>query len=210
MANLFTTAKRTKKTTTAKKEHLRLVPKNVDQDELFESIKEFEQIEVQTKKLAARGDMLKGELKDIALDSWLERYEEDGKNPGSVMIEAKSSTDDVAQFMFVPTDRFLTIRSQEQADELEEKFGEGIVQRETTFSFDPKMLEKYSDVISQLIEDCDEIKDSDKGKLFVATETYKVAPGTLNRLSDFDESVKEVFESVKPVVALKNPQVITS
>tara|TARA_R110000772_G_scaffold20466_5_gene56957 strand:- start:113739 stop:114374 length:636 start_codon:yes stop_codon:yes gene_type:complete len=210
--SLFTKAKKVTKTTATKKEHTRVQPEGVDQDELFEMIGEFEEIETKSKKLKARGDILKGSLKEIGLDAYLGKYEEDRKNPGTIMIEAINGDKETGQFMFVPTDRYVTVRTEEQADELEEKFGENLIERNTTYSFDNKMLEKYSDIISQLIEESDDIKEADKGKLFVATETYKVVSGTIDSLNNLaeDMKIKDVFEGLKPVVMMKNAQVITS
>lgn len=207
--NLFDKAKKAPKKTAKKDSHVRLQPSSIEQDELFETIQEFEDVQTRGKKLKAREDLLKGQLREVGLDAYLEEYEESGKNPGTVVIEAMDGSD-VAQYMFVPSDRYVTVRSEEQADELEEKLdSEGLVERETTYSFDPKMLEKYAEVISSLIEQSDDIADNDKGKLFVATDKFKVKSGSIDSLNTYGD-VKEVFETLKPVVSLKNPQVITS
>ena len=42
-------------------------------------IEEFEEVELRSKKLKARGDILKGSLKEIGLDAYLNKYEEDSK-----------------------------------------------------------------------------------------------------------------------------------
>jgi len=208
MATLFDKAKKKTTTKTKKDSHLRLNPDSVDQEELFETIEEFEDVQTKAKKLKAREDLLKGQLREIGLEAYLKEYEDTRKNPGTVVIEAVNDKD-VAQFMFVPSDRYITVKTEEQADELEEKLEEGIVERETTYSFDSKMLEKYSEVISELIEKSEDIDDDDKGKLFIATEKYKVKSGTIDSLDNLGD-VKEVFETLKPVVSLKNPQVIKS
>lgn len=208
-SNLFSTAKKKTTTTKATSSHERLTPSKdvMEADELYDIVEEFEDVQTRGKKLKAREDMLKGQLREVGLDTYLEKYEEDKKNPGTVIIEARKEGD-VAQYLFVPTDRYKMVRTEEEADVLDEKFGEGTVERETTFSFDPAMLEKYSDVISELIESSKEIKDTDKGKLFVATEKFKIKGGTIDTLDNFDGEVKDVFEELKPVVAIKNAQVI--
>jgi hypothetical protein len=207
--NLFAKAKKTPTKTAKKNSHPRLQPEGIEQDELFELIQDFEDVQTRGKKLKAREDLLKGQLREVGLDAYLKEYQENGKNPGTVVIESIDGGD-TAQYMFVPSDRYVTVKTEEQANELEEKLSEGLVERQTTYSFDPKMLEKYADVISNLIEESEDIEEKDKGKLFVATETFKVKSGTIDSLTEYGEDVKEVFETLKPVVSLKNPQVINS
>ena len=205
---LFDKAKKKPTTRTKKDSHVRLKPDSIDQSELFETIEEFEDVQTRAKKLTARENLLKGQLKEIALEAYVKEYEDTRKNPGTVVIEAIEGKD-IAQFMFVPSDRYLTIKTEKEANELEEKLEEGIVERETTYSFDPKMLEKYAETISALIEGSDDIEEDDKSKLFIATEKYKVKSGTIDTLDNLGD-IKEVFETLKPVVSLKTPQVIKS
>jgi hypothetical protein len=118
----------------------------------------------------------------------------------------QSQDDDTAQFMFIPMDKYITITS-DRAEELQETFGEEIVEEETTFSFDSAMIEKYGEILSRLIEESDEIKDADKEKIIKATTKYSVAKGTIDKFSTYGDVV-EVMEAVKPVVSLKNVEII--
>lgn len=219
---LFGKAKKAPAKKSTKKEHQRLQPTSIDQEELFELITEYEKCEVEGKKVKARLDLTKSELKQIAVDTYLDEYKSTGSNPGTVMIEAKDGSD-VAQFMFAPMDKYISVKTGEDADELIEKYGD-VVDRNTTFSFDNKMLDKHMETISNLIENCDDIPEADKLKLFVQTETFNIKKGTLNKLNDIhkqeenedgefvptDETytINESFEALKPIVMLKTPQVI--
>lgn len=219
---LFGKAKKAPVKKSTKNEHLRLQPKSIDQDELFELISEYELCEIENKKIQARLDLTKSELKQIAIDTYLDEYSSTGSNPGTVMIEAKDGNS-VAQFMFAPTDKYISIKTEEEADLLTERYGD-VVERNTTFSFDNKMLEKYMEVISTLIEECDEIEESDKAKLFIQTETFNIKKGTLDKLAEIHKqeenedgelvpinetySVRESFDALRPIVMLKTPQVI--
>jgi hypothetical protein len=58
-----------------------------------------------------------------------------------------------------------------------------------------------------LIENCSDITDADKEKIIKATTKYSVAKGTIDKLNQYGD-VQEVMEAVKPVVALKNVEVI--
>jgi hypothetical protein len=157
------------------------------------------------KSAKAKADLISDELKDIAKELWSEEYESTKKNPESVMIcqEVDSET---AQFMFVPTDKYISI-NEERAEELKEAYGEDIVEEKTVFSFDETMIEKYGEILSSLIENCDEIKESDKEKIIKAVTTYSVAKGTIDKFKQYGEVV-EMMETVKPVVAIKNVEII--
>ena len=212
MSNIFD--KPTTNSTSATKtktEFMRIQPKDINQDDLFEMIEEFDEIGTQTKKLTSRINIIKGNLRKIAVSEYIGKYETDEKNPGSVIIEAINDDGDIGEFLFVPSDRYISIKTGKEADELEEKYGKGLVERNITYSFDPEMFDKYTKVISNLIENCDDIEEEDKSKLFVASESYKVVSGTINELHSLSNSnVRETFEGLKPVVSLKNAQVIKS
>ena len=74
------------------------------------------------------------------------------------------------------------------------------------------MIDKYGEVLSQLIEDCDEISQSDKEKIIKATVSFSVSKGTIDKLKTLsDESemeIVDIIEEVKPIVAIKNVEVI--
>lgn len=190
----------------------RIKPTEIDQDDLFDLIENFEEDSNKVKEINKSLTNIKSSLKNIALNEYIKKYQEDGKNPGTIIIEAINAFDEEGEFMFVPSDRYVTIRDEDQANEIEEKYGENIIERELIYSFDPDMLDKYYDVISKLISECDDIPIEDKGKLFIASETYKIKKGTIDRFGEIVGSgdIKDIFEGLKPVVSLKDPKVIKS
>ena len=204
MGNLFAKAKKVApaKTTKAKDEKVRLV---VEDPTFFSKVEKLEALNDQMKAAKAKADMISDELRDVAKTEWLNQYERTNKNPESVMI-CQSQDGDTAQFMFIPMDKYITITA-DRAEELQETFGEEIVEEETTFSFDSAMIEKYGEILSRLIEESDEIKESDKEKIIKATTKYSVAKGTIDKFATYGDVV-EVMEAVKPVVSLKNVEII--
>jgi hypothetical protein len=204
MANLFAKAKKSApaKPSKGKEEKVRLV---VEDPTFFSKVEKLEALNDQMKAAKAKADMISDELRDVAKTEWLNQYERTNKNPESVMI-CQSQDEDTAQFMFIPMDKYITITS-DRAEELQETFGEEIVEEETTFSFDSAMIEKYGEILSRLIEESDEIKDADKEKIIKATTKYSVAKGTIDKFSTYGDVV-EVMEAVKPVVSLKNVEII--
>lgn len=204
MANLFAKAKKAAPATTksAKDKKVRL---QVTDPNFFSKIEKLEQLNDRMKSDKAQADMISDEIKDLAKSEWADYYTKTGKNPESVMI-VQEVAGDTAQVMFVPTDKYITV-TEARAEELRETYGEEIVEEETTFSFDATMIEKYGEVLSMLIENCPDITEADKEKIIKATTKYSVAKGTIDKLNQYGD-VTEVMEAVKPVVALKNVEVI--
>jgi hypothetical protein len=203
MSNLFNKAKKAApKTTKLKDEKVRLT---VDYPTFFEKVEKLEQLNDQLKAAKAKADIISDELRDVAKEAWMEQYSKTGKNPESVMVCQENGLD-VAQLMFIPTDRYITI-TPDRAEELQEVYGEEIIEEETTFSFDSVMIEKYGEILSNLIMNSDDIDEKDKEKIIKATTKYSVAKGTIDKLAQYGD-VSEMMETIRPVVALKNIEVI--
>lgn len=202
--SLFAKAKKTAVTTTkaAKDKKVRL---QVTDPDFFSKVEKLEQINDRMKSDKAVVDMLSDELKDIAKAEWVDYYSKTGKNPESVVI-CQEVAGDTAQFLFVPSDKYISV-TESRAEELRETFGDEIITEETTFGFDSTMIEKYGEILSRLIEESTEISESDKEKIITAKTTYSVAKGTIDKLNQYGD-VSEVMEAVKPVVAMKNVEVI--
>lgn len=202
--SLFAKAKKTAVTTTkaAKDKKVRL---QVTYPDFFSKVEKLEQINDRMKSDKAVVDMLSDELKDIAKAEWVDYYSKTGKNPESVVI-CQEVAGDTAQFLFVPSDKYISV-TESRAEELRETFGDEIITEETTFGFDSTMIEKYGEILSRLIEESTEISESDKEKIITAKTTYSIAKGTIDKLNQYGE-VSEVMEAVKPVVAMKNVEVI--
>ena len=202
--NLFNKAKKAAPATTksAKDKKIRL---NVTDPNFFSKVEKLEELNDRMKSDKAKADMISDELRDVAKTEWINYYEQTGKNPESVMV-VQEVNGDTAQLMFVPSDKYISI-TEARAEDLRDIYGEEIVEEETTFSFDSAMIDRYGEILSMLIENCDEIDEKDKEKIIKATTKYSVAKGTIDKLKDYGD-VSELMESVKPVVSLKNVEVI--
>ena len=202
--SLFAKAKKTATpvTKSAKDKKIRL---QVTDPTFFSKVEKLEQINDRMKSDKAVADMISDEIKDMAKSEWVDYYSQTGKNPESVMI-VQEVAGDTAQVMFIPTDKYITV-TEARAEELRDTYGEEIVTEETTFGFDPTMIEKYGEVLSMLIENCPDIADADREKIIKATTKYSVAKGTIDKLNQYGD-VTEVMEAVKPVVALKNIEIV--
>jgi len=202
--SLFAKAKKTAVTPTkaAKDKKVRL---QVTDPDFFSKVEKLEQLNDTLKSAKAQADMISDELKDLAKSEWVDFYDKTGKNPESVMI-VQEVAGDTAQFMFVPSDKYISV-TEARAEELRETYGDEIITEETSFGFDSTMIEKYGEILSRLIEESTEISESDKEKIITAKTTYSVAKGTIDKLNQYGE-VSQVMEAVKPVVAMKNVEVI--
>jgi len=204
MASLFDKAKKTS-TTTVKSSKDKKVRLQVTDPTFFSKVEKLEKLNDRMKSDKAVADMLSDELRDIAKAEWVAEYERTKKNPESVMI-VQEVAGDVASIMMVPSDKYITV-TEARAEDLRDTYGEEIVEEETTFSFDSQMIEKYGEVLSMLIENCPDIAEADREKIIKATTKYSVAKGTIDKLNQYGD-VTGVMEDVKPVVSLKNIEVI--
>jgi hypothetical protein len=202
--SLFAKAKKNQveKPKSAKDKKIRL---QVTDPNFFSKVEKLEQLNDRMKSDKAQADMISDELREVAKAEWVAEFERTKKNPESVMI-VQEVAGDTASVMFVPADKYITV-TEARAEELRETYGEEIVEEETTFSFDSQMIEKYGEVLSMLIENCADITEADKEKIIKATTKYAVAKGTIDKLNQYGD-VTEVMEAVKPVVSLKNVEVI--
>ena len=202
--NLFAKAasKSTSQPVKAKDEKIHL---NVEDPTFFDKVQKLEALNDQMKIAKAKADIISDEVRDIAKSAWIKQYDKMGKNPESVLV-VQEKGEDTARIQFIPTDKYISINSA-RAEELRETYGEEIVTEETSFGFDSSMIEKYGEILSRLIEECDEIPASDREKIITAKTTFTVAKGTIDKLDKYGD-VSEVMENVKPVVMLKNIEVI--
>lgn len=202
--NLFKKAKEAApdKKTTAKDSKVRVT---IDQPDFFEKVDRLSTLTDNMKREKAEADMIHDEIKDLGKTAWADLYQKTGKNPGTIVLEAKEGLD-TAQVMYVPSDKYISI-NKDRAEALIETYGEDIVEEKTTFQFDNEMIEKYGEVLSNLIENCDEITDADKEKIIKAVTTFSIAKGTIDKMKAYGD-VDMIVEEVKPVISLKNVEVI--
>ena len=201
--NLFSKAKSTAPKTSAKKdEKVRI---NLNDLDFFNKISTLETIQERMKSDKAQADMIADEIKDLSKEEWVRLYEKTGKNPGSIFVESVQDGQ-TAQVMFVPSDKYITVTA-DRADSLIEKYGQDIVEEKTTFSFDNDMIEKYGEILSSMIMNSDEISEDDKERIIKTTTTFSVAKGTIDKMKFFGP-INEVMDEIKPVISLKNVEVV--
>jgi hypothetical protein len=200
--NLFDKAKQV--TSTKKSSKDQKVRITVEDPSFYDKVEKLEELQEVMKSVKARADMISDELREVGKSEWSKLYEKTRKNPGSVMLE-HIKNDNVSQLMFITADKYLTV-TKERAEELTETFGEDIIEEKTTFAFDNEMIEKYGEILSELIEKSD-IPEKDKEKIIKASTVFSIKKGTIDDLPKYGD-VAEVMEAVKPVISLKNVEII--
>ena len=204
-SNLFDRAKKGA-TVKSGKEKDKKVRLEVDAElNFYDKVEALEKLQDNMKRDKAKADVLSDELKDIAKEKWCKYYQKLSKNPGSVFLEEVRKNGDTAQLMFVPSDKYISV-NEERADELMEQYGEEIIERKDSFAFDSDMVEKYGEILSELIEACEDIPEDVKYRIIKATTSFAIAKGTIDRIKDFG-NIESVVEAIKPVFSLKNVEV---
>jgi hypothetical protein len=197
MANLFKAAKANPEKKAASKEKV-----VVQVDYLSQEIERLAKIQEEIDALNAEAKLLHEQVKEAGVNEFINLFESSSKYPGSFNIES-----DNASVMFIPSDRYTKI-DEERSNELIEKYGEGMVEESTTYIMDSALVEKYGDVISDLITNSKKIEKADKEKLISAKVDYSIAKGTISSLNEYNlYDMKEIISDIKPVFMLKNPKI---
>jgi hypothetical protein len=200
--NLFSKAKAKGATAPAKNEK-EVVEIN---DAVFHTtLSRLAEVNSEIDELKAEGGVLAAEVKNRGIEEMAKLYEKNLRFPGSFQVKALAEGQNPASFLFITADRYIKI-DEERAEELQKKYGEEIVEESTTFIMDSKLIEKYGEVISDLIMNSTEIEDGDKEKLISAKVEYSVKKGTVQDLKTkyAAKPLNEVLEDIKPVYQLKN------
>ncbi|MFV2013883.1 MAG: hypothetical protein ACC656_00505 [Candidatus Heimdallarchaeota archaeon] len=199
MANMFAKAKKKETPKKAKSEKREVILDTSGFNPKFDKIVKLkEEIDIRGAKLK----VLLGEVLIEAKTKFVTIFDKEQKYPGSFMLLAPNGT----KCMVVPMERYPKVDDDVKVM-LEEVYGKEDcpVTTETTFSFEPRLLEKYGEVISEMIENSDDIDQDDKDDLFVATTTMNITKGSIQKLHTLgDGDVQANFDLLQPSFQLKN------
>ena len=200
--NLFKVAKEKGATAASKKpsktEVLILEP------EFHADLSRLAELGTEMDRLKAEADSLSAGVKARGIKEFTRLYEHNGKYPGSFNIKAQGMPGTPpASLMFIPTDKYLKI-DEKRFNQLVDTYGTKIALEKTTYTMDADLVAQYGEIISDLITNARGIPDTDKAKLIQATVAYEVAKGTISDIQQFEGTISEVLEDVKPIYQLKN------
>jgi len=195
--NLFGAAKKAPATTAAKK--TRPV---VEVDEIAEEIARHDQLKAIIDNAKAELEIVDGRIEEVALEKYLQMYEDTGRNPPNFDLSAGGNS-----LIFIVMDKYIKVTPEKRA--ILEQYGEGLVEVVNTYEFNNAVIEKkvkgnqtVGDIISKMIMNSPDIPEADKANLITVKETMRVPKGTIDRLGEYD-NIPEVFTIIEPITALK-------
>lgn len=193
-ANLFATAKQNApEKKSAKKEK-----ESVQVKGLAKSLARYDELKEAIKNSEAEMEVLAGTIKQVGKEKFLELYETRNRKPESFHL-----ADGDHKVLYIVQDAYKGDRSGMSAEKIAlfEDFDD-VLETNTTYSFNPDVLNRVGDKISQIIMSSKLISDEDKANLIVATSKTTIKKGTIEKLMDYDNPTM-MFELIEPIVALK-------
>jgi len=196
MANLFDKAKSKAPKADKKNDKLNITIKGSEFDtNLIQIAKLQEQIDLLESQLA----MSQGYVKDAGMKAFIDAYTKTGGYPGSFIL----SSDSQASIMFVPSDRYIKC-DENRFNDLKDSYGDDVVTEKTEFVLNPILVDKYGEVLSNLIENSLDINDDDKSELIQAKVTYSVSKGSIEKAFTWGKGkVADFISDIQPIFALK-------
>lgn len=187
--NLFSVGTKVKET--AKKVEKRVISAPL-LDGKIQVYNELKQVIEATK---SQMEMLGGDIKAVGRELFLKEYHTGKRTPENFKIQDKSG----AQVMFIVMDKYTKV-DETKAEVLKEF--DGILSSKVVYTIAADMVEKYGEVLSNMIMASDEIAEEDKSKLISGELTYSVEKGSIDRILQYPNP-DQVFELINPIVALK-------
>jgi hypothetical protein len=187
--NLFATATKVKET--AKKTDKKVI----NAPELGNKIQRFAELKQLIDSATGELKMIEGDIKGIGKKLFMSEYAKQRSTPDNFKIQDESGN----ACMFICMDKY-TIVDETKANILSQY--DGLLAENVVYKFNADLVEKYGPVLSELILNCPDIDDLDKGNLISGEKTFSVAKGSIDRLMQYD-SPEAVFELINPIVALK-------
>lgn len=163
-------------------------------DGIESEIARYDELKEIINNAKAEQELIGGRLKEIGKENFLELYEEKGRKPENFNLK-----DGDEEILFIVMDKYKKVEPEKEA--ILEKY-EGLLEKVTTYSFNPEVLDRVGDVVERLIMDNKELSDNDKAKLLIVDTTVAVKKGSLDRLMDYDNPA-EIFDLIEPILALK-------
>ena len=187
--NLFAAATKVKET-------IKKTDKKVlDAPELGSKIQKYAELKQLIDSATGELKMIEGDIKTTGKELFMAEYLKYKNTPDNFKI--KDSTGNSC--MLIVMDKY-TIVDESKAAILGNY--DGLLAENVVYKFNAELVEKYGQVLSELILNSADIDDIDKGNLITGEKSYSVAKGSIDRLMQFNDP-KQVFELINPIIALK-------
>jgi len=187
--NLF--AATTTKTAAPKKADKKVLPAH----ELGDKVKRFADLKNQIDALTGELKMIEGDIKGKGKELFVQEYKRERRTPDNFKIQDQTGS----SCLFIVMDKYTAVDDEKAAilKDFDGLLGENVV-----YKFNTELVEKYGSILSELILNCPDIADEDKGNLISGERTYSVNKGSIDRLLQF-ANPEQVLELINPICALK-------
>jgi hypothetical protein len=163
--------------------------------ELGDKVKRFADLKNQIDALTGELKMIEGDIKGKGRELFVQEYKRERRTPENFKIQDQTGS----SCLFIVMDKYTAV-DEEKAAIL--KDFDGLLGENVVYKFNTELVEKYGSVLSELILNCPDIADEDKGNLISGERTYSVNKGSIDRLLQF-ANPEQVLELINPICALK-------
>lgn len=187
--NLF--AKTTTKASAPKKADKRILSAH----DLGNKVSRYSELKQQIEALTGELKMIEGDIKGKGRELFVQEYKRERRTPENFKIQDQTGS----SCLFIVMDKYTSVDDEKAAilKDFDGLLGENVV-----YKFNTELVEKYGSVLSELILNCPDIADEDKGNLISGERTYSVNKGSIDRLLQF-ANPEQVMELINPICALK-------
>jgi len=195
MANLFDKSKATATVKKAEKHEVVEIAKTYEKD-----LTRMAEIDVKLAELEAERSSLDAGIREEAKTAMMNLYANKNSFPGTIKVMAGKRS-----FLFITADKYIKI-DEARAKELIAKYGEEIATEKTVFTLNSEMVDKYAEVLSDLILNSKKISAEDKEKLIESNTTWTVAKGIIEKLRNAvyaKFSITSIIEDIRPIFSVK-------
>ena len=187
--NLFATATKVKET--VKKTDKKVIQAPI----LGNKVQRYDELKQIIDSATGELKMIEGDIKSVGKDLFMKEYRNQRSTPDNFKIQDETGN----SCMFICMDKY-TIVDEAKAGILSNF--DGLLAENVVYKFNAELVEKYGLILSELILNCADIDDLDKGNLISGEKTFSVAKGSIDRLMQYD-SPDQIFELINPIVSLK-------
>ena len=181
----------------------------INDSETYEMLETLDTIDSQITKLEKDSNEIKTKFKTLGNKKFIEIVEKIGERPKSIHIISTNDMDDKIGILYTINDKYIKVDTKNQK-QLMSKYGEDIIEENIVYKLNNEMLNKYADIISELIINCNDIKEEDKFNIITSSTEYSIKKGTIDELYTLNEkyqvSVNEIYSDIKPVESLQKPK----
>lgn len=172
--------------------------------EVYDALDVYVQAKKDVDAATSRLETASGIIKEHAKEIWVAEVEKTSRPKESFLL----SNDKGSTAMYAVTDAYKRSNlDDERIEYLQDKFGEDIISPENKFIINPELVDKYGQVLCEMIQNSKKIAEDDKALLIQLEQKNVITKGTINRMKEIAAKAKttvlELFNEIMPTCQLK-------